>query len=405
MAARAVCAVCGWRGTAVRSPARAQAMGAKHVCRVDDGVRRTTRRYRCGRCGLEAVYENAGAAEAQYWFGRHSCRKRELALLRTTMASQRAALIDRTPKPCLHKQADHQHGTRACYVLDRCRCQPCAEANSKAERDRERQKAYGRYNKYVNGEHVRAHLAELKEYGIGLKQVAALTGLSNGTLTKIWYGLYADTGRGHERRHGQGQLVRTPSRRVLRSTAEKIFGVEPIPANLGPNQSDHERTPLARLHLRALVALGWSQAKLAAAIAMQDSNFGRVLSGDSPMRRETVDRVEDVYERLSMTLPPEGNQRERIAASRARNHAKARGWLPPLMLEDVDDVELEDAYLDEAAIWRRMHGDRDIRLTKAETAELVRRWAESGRPLRDCEALTGIKPDRHYRFKDQEPAA
>lgn len=299
-------------------------------------VRRAVRRHRCARCGLEAVYENAGAVEARYWFSRHSCRKREDALLRAARGEQRRALVDREPKPCLHKQADHQHGTRACYVLDRCRCEPCSKANSEAEIHRERQKAYGRYHKFVSAEPVRAHMTELATYGIGLKRVSALSGVSTGTLSKITFGVYADTGTGGGR-NGPGVRVREPSRRVLRATAEKVYAVEAVPANLGSGQADHERTPLARLHLRALVALGWSMRGLGLRLGMNHpGNIAPVIYGPRALTRSTVDSIEALYAELSMTLPPETNQRERISASRARNYARDNGWLPPLALDDDD---------------------------------------------------------------------
>jgi len=73
-------------------------------------VRRATRRHRCARCGYEKTYPNAGAVEARNWFNKHSCQKRESVMLREVMAAIREESIDRTPQPCLHKQANHQHG-------------------------------------------------------------------------------------------------------------------------------------------------------------------------------------------------------------------------------------------------------------------------------------------------------
>lgn len=402
MAARVTCA-CGWSRT-YNSRGRAEANAARHVCKAADGVRRATRQYRCKRCGLEAIYENAGAAEARYWFGRHSCRKREDAMLRAAHAQAREALIDRTPKPCLHKVANHQHGQRATYVLDQCRCLPCSKANSEAETYRERQKAYGRYHKYVPAEFVRDHLTMLRDYGIGLKRVGELSGVSNGSLTKIVYGSYAPAEGPHKGRNGAGTLLRGPARRVLRATAEAIYAVEAVPANLNPGNLDRERTPAARLHLRALVALGWSQSKLATRLGVGLGNFGPLVSGDRVLRRRTVDAVEALYAQLSMTLPPETNQRERIAAARARNYAKAHGWLPPLALDEDDDqaFDLGDLpELDEAAIWRRMQGDKTVRLSKAEKAELVDRWTASGRSLNECERVTGINYSRIAREREK----
>lgn len=324
-------------------------------------------------------------------------------MVRAVMAEVRAAAVDRTPQSCLHKQADHQHGTRAAYVLDRCRCNPCSEANSAAENERTRLKAYGRYNKYVNAHPVRLHLAELADYGIGLKRVAALSGIGTGTMSKIFYGVYAPGPGG---RNGKGEKIRQPSRRVLRSTAEKIYAIEPVPANLGSGQADHERTPLARTHLQALVALGWSQSKLATRLGMLPTNLGPVIGtstsggprarpGLRVLSRGTVDKIEALFNDLAMTLPPETNQRERIASSRARNYAAARGWLPPLALEDLETEEAVE-HLDQVAIERRLAGDKTVRLTRDERAEAYRLWTERGLgTLAELERRTGINASRH----------
>lgn len=402
MGARVACP-CGWTKT-YPTAAKADFNARRHVCKTDNSVRRTTRRHRCARCGLEATYENAGATEARYWFSKHSCAKRERAMLRTALHADRMALVDREPKPCLHKYANHQHGERATYVLDRCRCIPCAEANTATANERTRLKAYGRYHKYVNAEHVRAHMADLAAYGIGLKRVAKLSGVSTGTLSKLVFGVYPNTGTGGGR-NGPGDRIREPSRRVLRSTAEKVYAIEAVPANLGAGQKDHERTPTARLHLRALVALGWSQSKLATRLGMLPTNLGPVINDGHTLSRGTVDKIEALFADLCMTLPPETNQRERISVSRSRKYAAARGWLPPLALPDLDHEEAgggsviiatpPDIDVDEVSIQRRMGGDKNVRLTKTETVELVRHWVATGRSLNEMERVTGINAHRH----------
>lgn len=341
MSARATCA-CGWTAT-YPSLARAEAMAARHVCK--SAVRRATRRHRCARCGLEAVYENAGATEARYWFSKHSCRKRELAMLRHAMAEAKDALIDRTPKPCLHKLANHQHGESATYVLDRCRCTPCSAANSKAETWRERQKAYGRYNKYVPALPVREHIAMLRESGMGLKTIAKQAGIGTGTISKIVYGVYKDTGLGGLNRKGQGELVRQPNRRVLRETAEKIYAIDPTwtgTVPLSPGRPDPAGTPFARKRLQSLVALGWSMTELGRRLGINHPgpNSRPVILGPRIMQRRTVDAANTLFEQLCMTLPPESTKTEKQTAARARRYAREHRWVPPLALDD-DTTPLE----------------------------------------------------------------
>lgn len=117
---------------------------------------------------------------------------------------QREAQVDRIPKPCLHKHAQHEHGTLACYVLDKCRCLPCASANSTAESERQRQKAYGRYNSDATAKHDpqrSVHMRDVTEHVLPiddslrraiLERIGRPTGAV--TVTEETYGLgFCDT--------------------------------------------------------------------------------------------------------------------------------------------------------------------------------------------------------------------
>lgn len=327
MAARVICP-CGWTRT-YKTRAAAEFSARRHVCPTPDGVRRATRRHRCARCGLESVYENAGATEARYWFNRHSCRKHEDAMLRATGHQARLALIDRTPKPCLHKQADHQHGTNAAYVLDGCRCHPCAVARAEQDRWRARQKAYGRYHKYVPAEHVREHVRTLTGAGMGLKTIAKVSGVAHGSLWKLMYG---KTGP---------DSTRTPSRRVLRETAEKLYALDPdwngpLPLADGAILTPEQSHPTHR-RLQALVALGWSMSELGRRLGITyPTNAIPVIKGERRVTVATARKAEALFEALCMTLPPETNKWQRISATRSRRFAQRHGWVPPLALDDLD---------------------------------------------------------------------
>lgn len=311
-------------------------------------------------------------------------------------------VIDRTPKPCHHKKANHQHGTNAAYVLDRCRCQPCTAARKEQDSWRRRQKAYGRYDKYVDAEPVRQHVRALMAGGMGLKTVSKRTGVATGTLSKLIYGVYAPGPGG---RNGAGVLTRPPAKRTLRTTAERLLAltsVEERPDNLAAGALDPWRTPTARTHLRALVALGWSMSELGRRLGISYTTNAIPLFTDETrvMLRSTVDRAEAIYAELSMTPRVPTNRAEQGAITRARNFAKKHGWIPPLDLEDVSDVEQLDDYLDEQAIWRRMQGDKTVRLTTAERAELRARWVAAGRSLNELERHTGINAHRTYTTRE-----
>lgn len=360
-------------------------------------VKRGTFRRWCRVCGWKGTY--ATAAKGDYAKKRHSCKRWIARAEAATRGEQLRARVDRTPKPCLHKQANHQHGTYACYTLDGCRCLPCAQAVREYEQNRVRQQAYGRWNGLVDAEPSRRHVRALMDAGMGLKRIVAVSGIPQGQLWKLMYG----------KKRPDGSQV--PSKRVRPSTEARILAVR-------LDLADGARVDSigAVRRLQALVALGWSQSKVANRLGILPANFTPVIQG----RRSTITVAHDkavraLYDDLSMRLPPEVEWRDKIAAARARNYAKARGWLPPLAWDDdqLDDPEcrpaplrerglVHDEVLDEAAIYRRSHGDREVRLSKAEAAELVHRWANSGRSLADCERVTGIKVDRFYRLKDQQ---
>lgn len=277
-------------------------------------VRRGIYHRRCARCLWEGTYDTR--AKADYAKSRHSCQKREQAMLAAARRQAREQAIDRTPQPCLHKQADHQHGTRACYVLDKCRCLPCSKANAEAETWRERQKAYGRYTKYVDAYPVRLHIQKLLDAGMGLKQIGKVASVSNGAMTKIWYGTYSTTGTGkapgRKGRGGKGgELIRPPTRRVLRTTAEKLYAIDPdwtgqpLPLADGARVGPDICIGVTR-RIRALVALGWSQSQLAARLGLQRSNF-RLADHQWSLNWRTVKAVHALYDELSMTLPPGGH--------------------------------------------------------------------------------------------------
>lgn len=52
----------------------------------------------------------------------------------------------------------------------------------------------------------------------------------------------------------------------------------------------------------------------------------------------TARAIVKLYDELSNRMPPETTQRERIAASRARSHARQAGWPLPMDWEAIDNA-------------------------------------------------------------------
>ena len=223
---------------------------------------------------------------------------------------------------CLH-DGRHTHGTRVTYVKDRCRCEPCTDAARTYEQQRRRQRLYGIDNGRVDAQPVREHLAALSNAGIGYRRAAHLAGVSPTTVQSILYG------RPNRRATG-------PAKHVKRDTAERILALTPGPA-LAAASTPIDSHGTAR-RIRALVARGWSQARLATRSGIGAATIQRILGG-APVTATTAHRIAALYEALWDQAPPEGTHRERIAASRARHYAAARGWAPPAAWDDIDADE------------------------------------------------------------------
>ena len=106
----------------------------------------------CPSCGYTSDYANPALADAHH--RRHSCAKHRRGLEQLARRAER--LQARVTRECTHPQACHQHGTRAAYVRDRCRCTDCTAANTAASRTATRERIYGR-QPYVDAGPVREH--------------------------------------------------------------------------------------------------------------------------------------------------------------------------------------------------------------------------------------------------------
>jgi hypothetical protein len=280
----------------------------------------------------------------------------------------------------------HKHAAAStCFIQHQCRCTPCVDAHNARERNRVKQKAYGRFDTgLVDADPVREHILKLGEFGIGYKRVAQLAGVGvTGVRSLIWG------------RQDPGDRYGEIPKRVAREKAEKILAVPATIENLGARQSVPARGTHRRV--QALVARGWSQSKIAVRLGMDRGNFGLM------MRREFVGagthrRMAEIYEELWDQLPPHAEWREKIAYTRALEHARQRRWLPPLAWDDIDlddepPVPDEEGGVDEIAVELAIAGE-GVRLRPAERRECVRRlhsekWSDAriGDTLR-CAAKT-----------------
>lgn len=338
-------------------------------------VRRAERRRRCARCGHTRTYVDTSAKQANSWFARHDCHKREDAMVRAAGYKLRLDLIDRTPKELPPGKV---HGY-AGYRIFGCRCDVCGKARSEYDTNRDRMIAYGRWGaRWVDAEPVRAHVAELRDFGLGLRGICTLSGVSRTALQKLTNGR---------------------SLRVTRVNAEALYAVELVEDNL-PRSAIVPATGTTR-RLQALVAIGYTMTSIGAEIGWTLTNLGPLVHGHRPFVVVNTKRlVGEVYERLCMTLPA-----DTPGSRRARALAKANRWQPPLAWDDdvIDDPKgkptratAANLGYDEAVVVRFVdYWERpDRKLSHAEAEEIVRRLTVRGVSMREMEA-NGLRADRY----------
>lgn len=244
-----------------------------------------------------------------------------------------------------------EHGTRVRYSHGPdqngqpgkgCRCEPCSQAKSAAVTHRARLIAYGRWEPYVDACLVREHLQMLSSYGVGYRRAAELAGVSFDAVRKLLRG-------------GPGE--RPPARRIRPETAAKILEVRPSLEVLSDGALTCSAGTVRRL--QALVAVGYSQARIAALLGVPSAELR--VKGRTRVTAARARAVRELYDELWDTPPAAERRGEKISVSLARAQAEANGWAPPMAW---DDDSIDDPGAEPAEGWRR----RDY-LSSAELAD------------------------------------
>lgn len=223
---------------------------------------------------------------------------------------------------CDCKIAKHEHGTRNMYIIHKCRGAACREATRVYESKRRRARAYGIPADRVDAQPVREHIELLRVNGVSYKALGKASGVAHSAINAIL--------------HGRKERGHAPYARVLSSTAEKILAVKPTMDNMSAGRPIDATGTHRRI--QALVAIGYSQNYLAGRLGIQRSNMSQTMT-----REQVTVRTARLARALYAELWNKPNHptvwHERSAATRARNHAKAHGWLPPMAWDDdlIDD--------------------------------------------------------------------
>ncbi|MFD0437047.1 helix-turn-helix domain-containing protein [Streptomyces chartreusis] len=204
---------------------------------------------------------------------------------------------------------ERPHGY-ARYRLDGCRCYVCACAVSRYDENRAKAITAGTWNPWTDAEPVRVHIRFLQSCDMGLRPIAAAAGVNRKQLQYILGG-----------RHDRGTGPQPKCRPAL---AAAVLAVEPTLNNLGGATVISALGTLRRL--RALVAAGWSQERLAVELGMLPTHLSQLIHASSVIV-STARRVVDLYDRLWKVDPAEhGAKAHDIARVKAR--AAAEGWAP-----------------------------------------------------------------------------
>jgi transcriptional regulator with XRE-family HTH domain len=244
------------------------------------------------------------------------------------------------------------HGTRSCYVAG-CRRPECVRANAAYGSTRNRLAAYGRWQPrpLVDAAPAVAHLRWLSTCGVGWRTAARLAGVRAETVCRLLY--------------PRGE--RPPGKRTHPDTAAAILAVQPDLWRL-PDTARVDPTGTRR-RLQALVALGWSQRRLAGLLGTTACGLGHLLRDYDRVTARRARAVRDLYDRLWNTPPPQAARLDRAAATRARRYAADRRWLGP---GAWDDAEIDDPVARPVEGWLRRDRKRKPAWLAAEARELTR---------------------------------
>lgn len=252
----------------------------------------------------------------------------------------------------------HIHGrTVTCHKTHGCRCAACCARAARHHQELKAKKRAG-FVGFVPIDPTRDHILVLTGAGMTQKHIASRSGISEVTITRI---------------------VQRRQNIIHSNTARALLAVPILESVQAGGGVDGLGT---RRRLGALMSLGYTGYFLSGQLGTYQGYVSDALHRDQISHRYR-DAVADLYERLSMTTPP-----ETPAAKRARLFAARLGHVPPLMWNDIDtDPEpptvetLDEPYIDDVAVARALTGE-PVKLTRPERVEATRiaharHWSDS----------------------------
>lgn len=264
---------------------------------------------------------------------------------------------------------DHEHGG---MKNTRCQHPECRIAARRWYKRWRYDNSHG-LTRLVDAEPARLHIFTLIGRDWSLRSIAGAAGVGPETLSK----------------------VTKDQSKMQRVIAQRVLAVDPnqVPSKASPQTGEPFVPKLGAM--RRIQAMLWLGHSYESQRIQGGVNTKMVLHQQGRwITRTTHDKIAKLYEELSNR---EGTSKH------AKTWARKRGYLPPAAWDDIDvdpdptmkDVPLhEETEIDEAAVLRRMNGDR-VRLSKVDAAEVVRRLLALRWSKLEIERLTGLNPDRY----------
>lgn len=265
-------------------------------------------------------------------------------------------------------------------------CDPCHEAFTRHRRRRGKLRTRGIPGRLPIGEKIHARLRAARDRGMTHQDIATAVGVS---LSCAWR--YCEEG---------------PDFQVSYANWKKLATFRP--------HSVLTHTGLVR-RIQALHHLGYGCVAIAAEANCSHESLQEAIRGREYTSMRLRVAVAEAFDRLWAT-PCQASRR---VTSRAKNRALNNNWAPALAWDEgtIDDPNAQPAGLrsvtvvpdellvDDAAILRRMAGDRTVRLSAAEQAEVVHRLLDRDWSYKAIEDHTGLNSHRVIREERARLAA
>ena len=201
-----------------------------------------------------------------------------------------------------------QHGERRCYLRG-CRKPECEAANYRYMSRLRLDHVQGRPRRTTPDAAVK-HLNALLDLGWTQAQISRASGINHRVLGSLLHGTYRSTNR---------------------SVEERVLAL----AITAPPADDRDTDSTGTIRrVRALIAIGYSGASIAAAVGIHRDALNVIARGDrAAVRVATAQSIARAYRKLSGTAGP---------SERAKAMAARRGWHGPMAWgDDIDDPSAE----------------------------------------------------------------